>query len=258
MQDTWWGYSLRILLLFALAWILHKLAWRIAGRLIRLNRITREGRRASQERLLTIRVITANMISFFVVTMALLISLGMFVGAANVVWMVGLFSAAFGLGARPLIADFLTGLSFIFDDTFTMGEKVELMNIQGVIEQVNLRTTLLRSPAGELYVIPNGEIRVVRNFSRSQYSQVEVTIKLAATDLTKAIDALEKLAPEAVMLLPNLIEPWQVLSESGVMGQQTELNLLAKARFGKAADMRPRLLALVQERLEAVGITLSS
>jgi hypothetical protein len=46
------------------------------------------------------------------------------------------------------------------------------------------------------------------------------------------------------------------LRSLGVIGQQTELTLLTKARFGKAAEMRPRLLALVQERLAQAGIVL--
>jgi len=43
---------------------------------------------------------------------------------------------------------------------------------------------------------------------------------------------------------------------SCVIGQQTELTLLAKARFGMGAEMRPRLLALVQERLAEAGVGL--
>jgi hypothetical protein len=60
-----------------------------------------------------------------------------------------------------------------------------------------------------------------------------------------------------VTLLPNLLEPWQVISESGVIGQQTELTLIAKARFGQAAEMSPRLLALVQERLSEIDVILA-
>ena len=47
-----------------------------------------------------------------------------------------------------------------------------------------------------------------------------------------------------------------MISETGTIGQQTVLTLLAKARFGQAAEMRPRLLALVQERLAEAGIAL--
>ena len=68
---------------------------------------------------------------------------------------------------------------------------------------------------------------------------------------------LENLGKEAVVMLPNLIEPWQIISPEGVIGQCTELTLIAKARFGMAAKMRPRLLSLVQERLAEAAIDLS-
>ena len=45
-------------------------------------------------------------------------------------------------------------------------------------------------------------------------------------------------------------------NESGIIGQQTELTLIAKARFGQAAEMRPRLLALLQERLAETEVDL--
>jgi hypothetical protein len=82
-------------------------------------------------------------------------------------------------------------------------------------------------------------------------------LKIEAADLCQALPFLEELGQGAVSLLPNLLEPWQVISEKGTIGQQTELTLLAKARFGQAAEMRPHLLALVQERLAEAGIALA-
>jgi len=41
----------------------------------------------------------------------------------------------------------------------------------------------------------------------------------------------------------------------GALGEHIELTLLAKARFGQAAELRPSLLALVQERLTEAGIS---
>jgi small conductance mechanosensitive channel len=172
-----------------------------------------------------------------------------------------LFSAAFGLGARPLISDYLAGISFIFEDTFAVGEKIELPGVhpvEGVIETISLRTTSVRASSGELFVVPNGEIRTVRNFSRGKFSVTNITLKILASDLSNALLILESLGKEAVLLLPNLIEPWQVISPQGVIGQCTDLTLVAKARFGKAAEMRPRLLDLVQERLTEAGIELAA
>ncbi|MDX8400164.1 MAG: hypothetical protein R8K20_07935, partial [Gallionellaceae bacterium] len=95
--------------------------------------------------------------------------------------------------------------------------------------------------------MPNGEIRLVRNYSRGRFSVANLKIKIAAEDMQKTIDLFAALADDAVTMFPNLLEPWQVISESGEMGNHVELTVVAKARFCKAAELRPHLLAFVQE-----------
>ena len=255
--DAWWGHAVYILIFYAGAWIVHRLARHIARRIIQLSRLTPKDRRPRPERRETLRGVIASAISLIAFGAATIASVGRFVRADTLVWMVGLFGAAFGLSARPLISDVLTGMQLLFEDTFAVGEKVEVLGVAGVVEAVNLRTTWMRAPTGELYVVPNGEIRVVRNFSRGRFSTAKATLRITAADLRQALPLLEQLGNEAVALLPNLLEPWQVISESGVVGHQTELTLLAKARLGQAAEMRPRLLALIQERLSEAGIALT-
>jgi small conductance mechanosensitive channel len=254
--SAWWNYVVRIGVFYILAWLIHRLAWRVAGPLVHLIRFTPRAHWPRPERQATLQSLIASAISFVAFVAATLVSVGQFVQADTLIWIVGLFSAAFGLSARPLTSDILAGLSFIFEDTFAVGEKVETLGVEGVVEAINLRTTWIRSPTGELYIVPNGELRVIRNFSRSRFSTANIKLKMEGADLSRALPLLEEVGREAVSLLPNLLEPWQVISESGTIGQQTELTLLAKARFGKAAEMRPRLLALVQERLAEAGITL--
>ena len=209
-----WGMSVwlvkigLILLFFLAAWVLHRLSRRLAGRAVRLNQLTDRKRRLSSERQATLQGLISSSISTLAFVFATMAGLGLFVSSDTVVWVVGLFGAAFGLSARPLVSDLFAGLGFIFDDTYSVGEKISVLEVEGVVEEVNLRTTHIRAVSGELYVVPNGDIRVI--------------------------------------------------SESGAIGQATELTLLAKARFGTGADLRPQLLALVQERLSAAGIPLVS
>ncbi len=256
--DVWWSYALRLGLLFLLAWLVSRLSGHLADRLLGVGQMSKEGRQMRPERYQTLRSLIASTITFAGFVIAMILALSQFIQAETLIWMVGLFSAAFGLGARPLISDFLIGISYLFEDPFDVGEKVELLGVEGIVEKVNLRTTALRAPSGELLIVPNGEIRMVRNFSRGLFSPATVSLKIAAGDLPEAIPLLEALGREAVVLLPNLLEPWRVISESGEMGQQTELTLLVKARFGSGAEMRPRLLALVHERLQEADIQLGS
>lgn len=255
---AWWGDAAYVATLYLLAWVVHRLARWIARALVRLRCLTRNQPQLRPERCKTVQSVIASGISYSAFAAATVASLARFVRLDTLVWVVGLFSAAFGLGARPLISDVLTGIGLIFEDTFAVGEKVEILGVQGVVEVVNLRTTCMRAPTGELYVVPNGEIRVVRNFSRGRFSTAKLKLKIASADLGSALPLLEELGKEAVAMLPNLLEPWQVISESGTIGQETELTLLAKARFGQAAEMCPRLLALVQERMSEAGVTLAS
>jgi small conductance mechanosensitive channel len=250
----WLENILRIGLFFFLAGVVHWLNDWLARPLARVTKVTQKKGDVGPERQNTLRELIASGISVLAVVIALIASIGLFVDIASLVWMVGLFSAAFGFGARLLISDVLTGIGFLFEDSFGVGEKVEIVGVEGVIENMNLRTANLRAPTGELYIIPNGEIRVVRNFSRGRFSSTSITLKIAAKDLTDALTLLDDLAGEAVSQLPNLLEPWQVISPSGVLGEQTELTILTKSRFGKAAEMRPRFLNLIQEEFEAAGI----
>ena len=260
-QYPWIDYPIHILTYFVIALLAAFLLKRTAHWLIKIGRLAPRNYKPSPERQKTLHGLIASTINFTAIIVAIIASMGLFVNAETVAWVMGLLSAATGFGARLIIGDYLSGLSFLFEDTFAVGEKIEIRGapaIEGVVEVITLRTTALRSPTGELYIVPNGEIRAVRNFSRGKFSIANVTLKIQGADLSAALSTLESLANEAVALLPNLIEPWKVTSLEGVIGQYTELTLIAKARFGKAAEMRPHLLALVQERLLEANIQLVS
>lgn len=241
-------------------WGVRRLSWPLAHRLVRLSRFARRARDVRPERRTTLQGLVADLITTAVLIGAVGLGIQRLLGVSTetLLWTIGLFSAAFGFGARPMISDYLAGIGFVFEDTFSVGEKVFFkvsdLPVEGVIEAVNLRTTLVRAPTGELCVVPNGEIRALRNFSRGRFSPANVTLTLRSTELARALPILEDLGREAADTLPELIEPWQIISESGVLGHETTLTLVAKARFGTGADLRPRLLALIHQRLGAEGL----
>ena len=258
-QFPWLDKPIRILIYFILAMLVAFILRRLAHWLVKLGRLAPHGRKPSLERQKTLQSLIVSAINVIALVSAFLASLALFIDPNALAWGVGLLGTALGFGARLIIGDYLSGLSFLFEDTFSVGDKIAILGtlaIEGVVEKINLRTTMLRSPTGELFVVPNGEIRAIRNFSRGKFSIANITLKIQGADLRTALTALEALGSEAVILLPNLIEPWQVTSRGGVIGQDTELTLIAKARFGKAAEMRPLLLTLVHERLLGMNIQL--
>jgi small-conductance mechanosensitive channel len=208
------------------------------------------------ERRETLRTLVTNPINLVALAVAGLVGLAHFVGWTNVTLLTG----ALGLASTSLIRDLQSGFHLVFGDVFNIGEKVQIgeaaNRIEGFVEAINLRTTAIRAPGGELYLVPHGDIRTVRNFSRSDFATTSLRLKVIAADLPRTLAYLNDLGQEAETLLPHLLEPWQVISASGAIGQHAELTLLAKARFGQTEQVRLELLALTQERLAKAGITL--
>jgi small-conductance mechanosensitive channel len=232
----------------------------IARLLLFLARAVPHYRRLTVERRRTLEGLIASLIALLAMVIAFVATLSLFVPSQTLIWIVGLFSAAFGLGARGMVADFVAGGSFIFHNTFAIGEKIEVytgMNrVEGIVEAVNVRNTLVRAPTGELFTLPNGEIGVVRNFTRANMSAVKIRLNIPSEALGQALDLLDALGHEAVGLLPELREPWQIISTSDTAGPYTEVTVLASSSFGLAATLRLRLIALIYERLHGAGIAL--
>ncbi len=252
-----WGQGLaQLAVLLAVLWWVRAMSWGLARRLVRLSRYAGRAREHRPARQMTLQGLIADGISalaFFAAAIWVLLRLVQ-VPAQSLAWAIGLLGAGIGLAARPLISDYLAGIGFVIEDAFSVGEKVRLGVEEGVIERVNLRSTLLRAMTGELVTVPNGEIRIVHNYSRGLFSTADVHLRLASVDVARALPLLAELGDEAAAALPDLDGPWQIISKSGELGAQTDLTLLARTRFGRGADLRPQLMALVHERLRGAGI----
>lgn len=109
---------------------------------------------------------------------------------------------AIGFGAQRVVGDLLSGFFLVSEGQYGVGDVVQVAQpgqatgIEGTVEVVSLRTTRLRTPSGELVVIPNGEIRQVTNRSRDwSRVTVDVPVELEA-DLDRAADVLRDVTAE--------------------------------------------------------------
>jgi small conductance mechanosensitive channel len=251
-----------VLLYFFIAFLVSRIATGVARIILRVSHVAATRQRPSRERLQTLEGLLGSGIGVVAFVAAIVASVSLFVDASTLIWMMGLFSAAFGFGARPLVSDLIHGVGFLSRSTFDIGEKVEIFipahpSVQGVIEEVTLRHTLVRAPTGELYTVPNGEIRVIRNFSRGKFSSANVVLRVDTDDLPRALEALTPLKNEAFNQLSDLLEPWAIISGSGIAGRKTEITIVAKAAFGKAATLKLQILNLISERFHKENIALA-
>lgn len=236
-----------VVLIILFAFISRWLALRSAA-----SWLHRQAPRLAPSRVMTLRALLGHAITFVVILLAGASILAVFVPAASLLTFLGLFSAGLGLGARPLVSDYLTGFTLIFEDQFAVGEKVEIAGVAGYIESVDLRTSRIRADTGELYIIPNGDVRNIRNFSRASFSPANVVVTVPTTELSGALSKLQSVVDQVNAEFPTMPEPAKILSERGLVSTTTDLTLVVKASFGHGPATRTRVLELVQAELGSI------
>lgn len=208
----------------------------------------------------TVNQLVASIVSLIVFTVAIFFSLAQFIDGTSLAVVGGLIATGVGFGARVMIGDLLAGGSNIFEDNFDVGEKIEIAHvtgkIDGVVELVTVRVAHIRAESGELFIIPHGEIRILRNFSRGQFSIANISFKVSAVDLEKVLALLTSMNEEVLEKFNDLRDTWRVISETGVLGRTTELTVICRARYGKGAELRLQMLEFIRERLDEAGIDL--
>ena len=78
----------------------------------------------------------------------------------------GIIGLGIGFGTQTLIKDFFSGIFFLIDDAFRIGDYVDTGNEKGTVENISLRSLRLRHHRGMVYTIPFGELRSITNYSR--------------------------------------------------------------------------------------------
>ena len=84
---------------------------------------------------------------------------------------------AVGLGAQSMVTDVVSGFFILFENQYLVGDMVQICDAQGRVEAVSIRHTQVRDEQGKLYIIPNGQIKSVINFSKG-YVNAVVDIKI--------------------------------------------------------------------------------
>jgi len=92
---------------------------------------------------------------------AVLISLG--VPPATLTAVLGTGTVAIGLATQSVVKDAIAGFFILFENQFSVGDTITIEGKTGIVEDITIRKTLLRSDDGVLHLVPNGSISIVSN-----------------------------------------------------------------------------------------------
>jgi small conductance mechanosensitive channel len=146
-----------------------------------------------RKRMATLDQLGGNVIRFFVIAIALLMvlgTLGLDIGPA--VAGLGVIGIAVGFGAQSLVRDYLNGCLILIENQFSRGDVVTVAGVTGTVEDFSLRRTTLRDLDGVVHSVPNGEIKVASNRTRT-WARINQDVTVAyGTDVDKAIDVVNQ------------------------------------------------------------------
>ena len=92
----------------------------------------------------------------------------------------GIAGLAIGFGAQNLVRDVISGFFLILEDQVRVGDLAQIQTVTGLVEQINLRTIVLRDADGAVHVFPNGTITTLANLSKDfAFAVVDLTIPLS-------------------------------------------------------------------------------
>jgi len=105
-----------------------------------------------------------------------------------------LVGVAVSLASQNLIKDAINGFLIILEDQYALGDVINVGNVGGLVENLNLRMTQVRDSEGRLITIPNSEIKIVANLS-SRWSRADLTIPVDyQADIDQALKLIRDVA----------------------------------------------------------------
>jgi moderate conductance mechanosensitive channel len=103
----------------------------------------------------------------------------------------GLLGVAISLASQNIIKDAINGFFIILEDQYALGDVINVGDVGGLVENLNLRITQLRDSEGRLITIPNSEIKIVANLS-SRWSRADLSIPVAYhADIDQALELID-------------------------------------------------------------------
>jgi len=152
----------------------------------------------------------------------------------------GVLGIAVGFGAQSLVRDVISGIFFLMEDAFRVGEYIDTGRLRGTVEGMSLRSVRLRHQNGQVHTIPFGQVQAVTNYSRD-WSVVKFNLHLEPTADIETVRRAIKQVGQELLEDPEIgTEFIQPLKMQGVI-DVLQTALVVRCKF-TATPVRPTYL----------------
>jgi small-conductance mechanosensitive channel len=214
---------------------------------------------AGGSRIATLLMLLRKFLLVVILVMAILIILSALgVNIGPLIAGAGVFGLAIGFGAQTLVKDIISGVFFLMDDAFRVGDYLEVSGTKGTVEYISLRSLRLRNPRGQVYFIPFGDMKLVTNLSRDYViMKLDFRVRYDA-DVEKIRKIIKKRVYKKIAadpeLGPKLLEPIKSQGVREMDDSAMVMRVKYKTKPGDQFAIRKEVYRLMQEAFKEAGI----
>jgi len=202
---------------------------------------------------------------FILITIALLAGLialsNLGVNTTSLIAGASIFGLAISFGSQSLVRDIVSGIFFMADDAFRIGEYIDTGRLKGTVEGMSIRSLRLRHQNGQVHVIPFGQIQHVTNFSRD-WTTVKFNLRLAhETDFEQVRKAVKQIGIEMMSdaeVGPELIAPLKLQGVTDIDPNALVVRLKFTARPVQPTFVYRAALKRIHKAFREKGIEFSN
>jgi small-conductance mechanosensitive channel len=199
-SETIWTHGLRIILVLVVAYVGLRLLRRALDPVVRAavaQQMEGQPEVEIEKRTDTLTHVvyrTAWMVAFVIALLTVLPEVGVNIGP--LLAGAGIVGLAVGFGAQSLVKDTINGLFILVENQYAKGDVVNIAGVGGLVEDVNLRRTVLRDLDGAVHSIPNSEVARSSNLTRG-WSRVNMNVGVAyGEDLDRVMTVIDRVGQE--------------------------------------------------------------
>jgi small-conductance mechanosensitive channel len=175
---------------------------------------------------------------------------------ASVIGGLGISSVAIGFAFKDILQNFFAGMLLLWQKPFSIGDEIKTQSFEGTVEDIRIRSTLLRSFTGELVLVPNGDIYTNPVIVNSQTSKRRVHLTFVAKDAESVQGAREKLrkvllATEGVLKDPP---PHILVADASSENLTFEIYFWGRAQQSEVMVVTDRVASALREQFNVKKI----
>ncbi|KOY79976.1 mechanosensitive ion channel family protein [Lysinibacillus macroides] len=242
--------SIEIIIILLVSWLAVRLGKKFINKVFLMR--MRSPLNHSERRQRTIARLLQSVISYVVYFSAIIgILSSLEIKVAGLLAGAGIVGLAIGFGAQSLVKDVITGFFIIFEDQFGVGDYIKINAAEGTVVEIGLRTTKINGATGEQFIIPNGAIGEVVNYSINN-SKIFIDLQMTTdADFEKAETVIHKYLETLPKLHEELIAAPVFLGVQNVKGTEVTIRIAAETlpqqQYGIARIIRRDVTKLFEE-----------